>query len=70
MDGRQAVQAFLDLGAEHMVPIHYDTFAHGVDPPGYAVRVLREAMAQRGLGEERVHVLPIGGQLGLVPVAR
>jgi L-ascorbate metabolism protein UlaG (beta-lactamase superfamily) len=65
IDGAEALQAFLDLGAQHMVPIHYDTFAHGVDPPGYAVNVLRQAMASKGIGDERVHVLPIGGQFAL-----
>ena len=65
MDGREAVRAFVDLGAAHMIPIHYDTFAHGIDPPGYAVEVLRRAMTAEGLSDDRVHVLPIGGQLVL-----
>jgi L-ascorbate metabolism protein UlaG (beta-lactamase superfamily) len=62
IDGAEAIRAFFDLGAAHMVPIHYDTFAHGTDPEGYATEVLRRAMAREGIGDDRVHVLPIGGQ--------
>jgi N-acyl-phosphatidylethanolamine-hydrolysing phospholipase D len=67
IDGREAVQAMRDLGARHMVPVHYDTFPHGTDPPGNAVRVLREAMREAGLTDERVHVLGIGEQAVIVP---
>lgn len=62
IDGREAIEAMLDLRARAMVPIHYDTFAHGMDPPGYAVRVLREAIRARNVSEDRVRVLPIGGR--------
>jgi L-ascorbate metabolism protein UlaG (beta-lactamase superfamily) len=62
VDGREALQAFLDLGATHMLPMHYDTFAHGIDPAGYAVARLRAAMQERGVTEERVHIIPIGAQ--------
>jgi L-ascorbate metabolism protein UlaG (beta-lactamase superfamily) len=62
VDGAEALRAFVDLGAAHMVPIHYDTFAHGTDPEGYATEVLRRAMVREGIGEDRVHILPIGGQ--------
>lgn len=67
VDGAEALQAFLDLGADHMLPVHYDTFAHGIDPPGYAVEVLRRAMRSKRVEEDRVHIVPIGGQLGLLP---
>ncbi len=67
LDGREALRAFVDLGAAHLVPIHYDTFAHGVDAPGYAVEVLRKAMLAEGIGDDRVHAIPIGGQVVLVP---
>lgn len=67
LDGREALQAFLELGAAHLVPIHYDTFAHGIDEPGTAVALLTRAMRELGLQEDRVHVLPIGGQWGFTP---
>jgi N-acyl-phosphatidylethanolamine-hydrolysing phospholipase D len=62
VDGREALQAFVDLGAAHMLPMHYDTFAHGIDPAGYAVARLRAAMEERGVGDDRVHIIPIGAQ--------
>ena len=67
LDGRQAIQAFIDLGARHMIPMHYDTFPHGADAIGDAPRMLRTAMRQRGLGPERVHVLAIGEQRVFIP---
>ncbi|MBK6688524.1 MAG: MBL fold metallo-hydrolase [Deltaproteobacteria bacterium] len=60
LDGAEAVQAFLDLGAQVMIPIHYDTFAHGIDPPGYAIQALRRAMQAKGLTPERVQILEVG----------
>ncbi len=65
LDGREALAAFADLGATHMLPIHYDTFAHGADALGDAERLLRRAMREAAIGDDRVHVLPIGGQLAL-----
>jgi L-ascorbate metabolism protein UlaG (beta-lactamase superfamily) len=65
VDADQAIQEFLDLGADHMIPIHYGTFAHGADTLDSPVVALRAAMAKAGLDDTRVHVLPIGGQLGL-----
>lgn len=66
LDAREAVQAFVDLGARRMVPIHYDTFVNSVDEPGQALRELAAAekavkLAPReivpvGFGERRVFV--------------
>jgi N-acyl-phosphatidylethanolamine-hydrolysing phospholipase D len=67
LDGREALQAFLLLGATYMVPMHYDTFAHGVDEAGYALEVLRGAIARVPGTESAVRVLPIGGQLDVSP---
>jgi N-acyl-phosphatidylethanolamine-hydrolysing phospholipase D len=69
LDGREALAAFSELGASHFVPIHFDTFAHGVDEPGVAAALLTTAMMERGLSDDRVHVLSIGGQWGLTPSA-
>ncbi len=62
VDPAEAVQAFLDLGARTMVPIHYDTLVNGFDAPGEARATLVKVMKERGLGEDRVRILPIGGQ--------
>jgi L-ascorbate metabolism protein UlaG (beta-lactamase superfamily) len=66
VDPAQAVQAFLDLGARTMVPIHYDTLVNGFDAPGEAKATLMRVMKERGLGEDRVKILPIGGQAVIV----
>lgn len=62
VDAAEAVQAYLDLGARWMVPVHYETFVSSLDEPGDALRKLRRAMRERGLGEDRIHVLAHGEQ--------
>jgi len=62
MDPAEALQAFEDLGARWMVPIHFDTFINSYDHVGDAPRALRRAMGERGLGEDRVVILDFGEQ--------
>src|SRR6185437_13869943 len=50
-----------DLGARTMVPIHYDTLVNGFDARGEARMLLESYVHARGL-DDRVKVLPIGGQ--------
>jgi L-ascorbate metabolism protein UlaG (beta-lactamase superfamily) len=66
MDGREAIRAFQDLHARYMVPIHYGTFAHGADTRESPLVVLRAAMRAANLDDDRVRILPIGGQFGLL----
>ena len=65
VDADEAVRAFLDLDAKHMIPIHYGTFLHGLDTAEGPLLALREAMARHGVPEERVRVLAIGEQVVL-----
>ncbi|MEM9863136.1 MAG: MBL fold metallo-hydrolase [Myxococcota bacterium] len=65
IDGRQAIDALRILNADAMIPIHYETFAHGADRPGEALRYFREALDAAPDLEDRVVVLPIGGQVVL-----
>jgi N-acyl-phosphatidylethanolamine-hydrolysing phospholipase D len=60
MDPREAVQAFVDLGATVMVPIHYDTFVNSTDRPGDALRELGRATHRWNLGSRSVVPLPVG----------
>ncbi|AKV01048.1 Putative outer membrane protein [Labilithrix luteola] len=62
MDPAEALQAFFDLGARWMVPIHYDTFINSVDKPGDALRLLGEAEKKVGLGARKVVPLRVGEQ--------
>ncbi|MEM9191749.1 MAG: MBL fold metallo-hydrolase [Myxococcota bacterium] len=62
MNPEEALQAFEDLEADQMVPIHFDTFINSYDDPGDALRLLREGMADRELTEEQVAILRHGEQ--------
>jgi len=66
MDSAEALEAFSELGARYMVPIHFDTFVNSDDLPGDCPRLLRGHMSQRGLGEDTVTILRIGEQRVLV----
>ena len=59
-DGRD--DAFDDLRARYMLPVHFDTFVNSLDEYGEAPRVLRQLLPQRGLDEARVAVLSHGQQ--------
>jgi len=60
MDPGEAVQAFVDLGARRMVPIHYGTFINATDEPGDALRQLDAARKHWDLGQRQVAVAKIG----------
>lgn len=62
MDPREALQAFVDLQATHMVPIHYDTFVNSTDKPGDALRALDEAARTVNIGPRKVTPLAIGAR--------
>ena len=61
LDPAEAVEAFLDLRARYLVPMHYDTFVNSYDEVGEASRTLAEVARTRGLGE-RLVALRIGEQ--------
>ncbi|MCU1225669.1 MAG: metallo-beta-lactamase family protein [Edaphobacter sp.] len=60
----EAVQGFLDLGAELMVPMHYGTFRLGREPMDEPVQRLMAEARRRGI-EERVKVLEEGETMRL-----
>ena len=47
--------------------MHFDTFVNSLDEYGQAPPVLRELLGQYGLDEQRVAILPHGGQRVFVP---
>ncbi len=61
MDPREALDAFADLGARWMIPLHFDTFLDSWDTPHEARDTLVRLAAERGLSD-RVTVLDIGEQ--------
>lgn len=68
VDPLEAVQAFVDLGARSMVPIHYDTFVSSTDAPGDALRELRVAEKRWDLGQRQIVPLAIGERRVFVKV--
>jgi N-acyl-phosphatidylethanolamine-hydrolysing phospholipase D len=66
LDAYQAVQAFIDLGAKRMVPIHYDTFVSSTDEPGDALRELLRAAKKWDLGDRQIVPLSIGERKVLI----
>ena len=67
MSPSEALDAFDLLGAERMVPIHFDTFINSDDVPGECPRVLREEIAKRAMSSDKVAILEIGEQRVIVP---
>lgn len=67
MDPKEALDAFSDLGARAMIPIHFDTFFNSLDELGEAPRLLRAEIKERGLGTDRVILLEHGQRRVLVP---
>lgn len=61
-DPHEALLAFEDLGARHMLAMHFDTFLNSQDEYGEAPRTLRELLPQRGYDERRVAILGHGEQ--------
>jgi len=59
MNPEDALRVLVDLGARHMVPIHWGTFVVSYEPIDEPVAWLEELARQRGL-TERVAVLRHG----------
>jgi len=60
MDPAEAYQAFRDLGARHMIGMHWGTFDLTDEPLDLAPRELAEAVRAYGGDPDRVRVLAIG----------
>ena len=62
LDPDEALQAFHDLRARFLLPVHYRTFTQGLDPdPEDPARRLAELSARQGI-RDRVMILDIGEQ--------
>jgi L-ascorbate metabolism protein UlaG (beta-lactamase superfamily) len=59
MNPEEALQAFLDLKAQRMVPMHYGTFRLSYEPMDEPPQRLREYARKRGL-EERIEFMTEG----------
>lgn len=61
IDPAEAVRAFLDLKAQRLLPVHYDTFINSFDEFGEAPRELERAAMASGV-RDRLVLLNIGEQ--------
>ncbi len=69
-DPEEAVQAFKDLGAKAMVPMHWGTFRLSPEPVLEPIEWTRRAWAEAKLPESALWELPIGGSRAVPPPAR
>ncbi|MFD4585140.1 MBL fold metallo-hydrolase [Streptomyces sp. NPDC058434] len=60
-DPEEAVQAFEDLGARNMAPMHWATFVLSSEPVMEPIRRLLTAWAHTGRPREQLWDLPVGG---------
>jgi L-ascorbate metabolism protein UlaG (beta-lactamase superfamily) len=68
VDPGEAIQAFFDLGAKRMVPVHYDTFVNSTDAPGDALKALDAAKKKWDLGTREIVPIAIGERRVFVKV--
>ena len=60
MNPAEAYQAFVDLGARFLLPMHWGTFDLTDEPIDLPPRELARVLEERGGDAERVHTLAIG----------
>lgn len=63
----EAVTAMEDLGAQRMVPVHYDTFFNSLDGKREPLDSLMRAMRMKELDESRVIAMEIGEERVILP---
>lgn len=63
----EAMQAFIDVGAETMIPMHYGTFRLADDTAREALDRMESARADHGISEERIQTLGYGETLVVHP---
>ena len=63
MNVDEAIEAFNDLNARHMIPQQWGTFHLGDQPPGYSILELKRKIAERRLDASRFIIIDIGAIL-------
>lgn len=63
MNATQAVEAFLDLGAQWFIPMHWGTFRFGVDTFISPIERLQKAWQENKIPENKLHILKVGQRL-------
>jgi N-acyl-phosphatidylethanolamine-hydrolysing phospholipase D len=65
MNPEEACQAFEDLGARYLVPMHWGTFDLTDEATDLPPRVLRKLVSERGNDQERVRILAVGERFSI-----
>jgi L-ascorbate metabolism protein UlaG (beta-lactamase superfamily) len=62
LDGKQAIQAFLDLNAQQFIPMHWGTFQFGIEQYEEPITLLKESWEthKEHMGEKTLSVLTFG----------
>lgn len=66
----EAIQAFIDVGAETMIPMHYGTFRLADDTAREALDRMESARVKHGISEDRIRTLSYGETLVVQPENR
>ncbi|MNP62261.1 hypothetical protein D3C76_1575210 [compost metagenome] len=66
----EAIQAFVDVGAETMIPMHYGTYRLADDTAREALDRMESARVKHGISEERIRTLGYGETLVVQPENR
>jgi len=69
MTPSETVQAFEDLQAKHMMPIHWGSFSLSLEPLGQPIELLKKILEGKPDLEERIHILPHGDDIIINPSA-
>ncbi|MNL66631.1 hypothetical protein D3C87_1911260 [compost metagenome] len=70
MTPEEAIQAFLDVGAELMIPMHFGTFRLADDTAREALDRMEQARLAQGIAGERIRTLAYGETLIVHPEER
>ena len=65
MTPAEAIQAFEDLKALHMIPIHWSSFSLSLEPPNQPIELLQKILQERPELAPRVHILPHGEKMDI-----
>ena len=60
MNVEEALQAFRELGAGHLIPAHWGAFQLGDEPVGYPLVDLRRKIGKAGISPSAVRILDVG----------
>jgi L-ascorbate metabolism protein UlaG (beta-lactamase superfamily) len=63
----EAIQAFVDVGAEIMIPMHYGTFRLADDTAREALDRMESARMKHEISEDRIRTLSYGETLIVQP---